>query len=218
MKVRRLRNDELCHYGTKGQKWGKRNYQNLDGTLTPAGRARYSKSGNSSWSGYGGSDDEEDMSDDNWFENKKKEMEEGFNNFKDTVNEHYENFTNSAKEDFEKTSRMERVRYNEKVAKSNEQYVKNALASAKKFTEESNRKMREQVANVEKTIDESVKTYGPIKSALKQPLQLFTTVVPAVTSAVDSGHYAKTAQKAKAKFRKETGVDHQYGRTKVKRR
>lgn len=218
MKVRRLKNDELYHYGTKGQKWGKRNYQNLDGTLTPAGRARYSKSGNSSLSGYGGSDDdEEDMSDDNWFENKKKEMEEGYENFKNSAKERFENFTNAVNENFEKESRMNRVRYNERVAKSREQYVKNVLASAKKYTEESNRKMREQVANVEKTIDESVKTYGPLKSALKQPLQLFTTVMPAVTSAVDSGHYAKTAQKAKAKFRKETGVDHQYGRTKVKR-
>ena len=31
----------LMHYGTKGQKWGLRKYQNPDGTLTPEGRARY---------------------------------------------------------------------------------------------------------------------------------------------------------------------------------
>lgn len=29
------------HYGTIGQKWGVRNYQNKDGSLTPAGRERY---------------------------------------------------------------------------------------------------------------------------------------------------------------------------------
>ena len=32
----------LTHYGVKGQKWGVRRYQNKDGTLTPAGRSRYS--------------------------------------------------------------------------------------------------------------------------------------------------------------------------------
>lgn len=34
--------DELYHHGIKGQKWGIRRYQNLDGSLTPAGRERYS--------------------------------------------------------------------------------------------------------------------------------------------------------------------------------
>lgn len=31
----------LMHYGVKGQKWGVRRYQNEDGTLTEAGKARY---------------------------------------------------------------------------------------------------------------------------------------------------------------------------------
>ena len=34
-------NDELMHYGIKGQKWGERRFQNEDGTLTPAGRKKY---------------------------------------------------------------------------------------------------------------------------------------------------------------------------------
>lgn len=41
MQVRRLREDELYHHGVKGQRWGIRRYQNPDGSLTEAGRARY---------------------------------------------------------------------------------------------------------------------------------------------------------------------------------
>lgn len=36
-------NGELYHHGIKGQKWGRRRYQNRDGTLTPAGKKRYGK-------------------------------------------------------------------------------------------------------------------------------------------------------------------------------
>lgn len=34
-------NNEIQHHGIKGQKWGRRRYQNKDGSLTPAGEKRY---------------------------------------------------------------------------------------------------------------------------------------------------------------------------------
>lgn len=33
--------DELCHYGVKGMKWGVRRYQNEDGSLTEEGKKKY---------------------------------------------------------------------------------------------------------------------------------------------------------------------------------
>ena len=38
-----MENDELYHHGIRGQRWGRRRYQNKDGSLTPAGKKRYDK-------------------------------------------------------------------------------------------------------------------------------------------------------------------------------
>ena len=40
----------LAHYGTKGQKWGQRRYQNQDGSLTPEGKIRYRQGGYADYS------------------------------------------------------------------------------------------------------------------------------------------------------------------------
>lgn len=40
-----MNNNELYHYGIRGMKWGVRRYQNADGSLTNAGKKRYSQEG-----------------------------------------------------------------------------------------------------------------------------------------------------------------------------
>lgn len=40
-------NLELTHWGIKGMKWGRRRYQNKDGSLTPEGKKRYADDDNS---------------------------------------------------------------------------------------------------------------------------------------------------------------------------
>lgn len=44
--AKQYRIDELVHHGIKGQKWGRRQYQNKDGSLTPAGKERYGTKSN----------------------------------------------------------------------------------------------------------------------------------------------------------------------------
>lgn len=41
------KSDELAHYGTKGQRWGTRHWQNYDGTFNQAGKERYFGTGKS---------------------------------------------------------------------------------------------------------------------------------------------------------------------------
>lgn len=48
-----MENGKLQHHGIKGMRWGRRRYQNHDGSLTPAGKQRYND----------GPDDVEQLSD-----------------------------------------------------------------------------------------------------------------------------------------------------------
>ena len=46
-------NNELAHYGIRGQKWGQRRFQNEDGSYTPEGRDRYRKTAGGPMRGMG---------------------------------------------------------------------------------------------------------------------------------------------------------------------
>lgn len=88
--------DELYHHGIKGQRWGVRRYQNEDGTLTVAGKKRYSK-------------------------NEIKEIQDNINDLKSqTINECnkklnktigvYKNYLKSMDEDINKTINDKKAR------------------------------------------------------------------------------------------------------------
>ena len=60
-------NQELTHWGIKGMKWGRRRYQNKDGSLTPEGKKRYGD----------GDGDESSESKDSYAEAKAKAIKSG---------------------------------------------------------------------------------------------------------------------------------------------
>jgi hypothetical protein len=76
---------ELKHFGLKGMKWGVRRFQNKDGSLTDAGKKRYSNTGELTGGGGGGGADEED-------EETKKKIEEAAKKAGMTVDEYRKKF------------------------------------------------------------------------------------------------------------------------------
>lgn len=78
----------LEHFGIKNMKWGIRRFQNKDGSLTDAGKKRYSKAGeNVVGGGGGGAPEEED-------EETKKKIEEAAKKAGMTVDEFRKKFAN----------------------------------------------------------------------------------------------------------------------------
>ena len=56
----------IAHYGIKGMHWGERRYQNVDGSLTDAGRSRYGITSRMRW----GEETRKAVSE--WYSNHKK--------------------------------------------------------------------------------------------------------------------------------------------------
>lgn len=79
------RSSELEHFGLKGMKWGVRRFQNKDGSLTEAGKQRYSNTGELTGGGGGGGAEEED-------EETKKKIEEAAKKAGMTVDEYRKKF------------------------------------------------------------------------------------------------------------------------------
>lgn len=79
------RSGELEHFGLKGMKWGVRRFQNKDGSLTEAGKQRYSNTGELDGGGGGGGAEEED-------EETKKKIEEAAKKAGMTVDEYRKKF------------------------------------------------------------------------------------------------------------------------------
>ena len=87
-----LTNNELCHHGILGQKWGIRRFQNSDGSYTSAGKERRRKSDSYS-------DDQkryESLRKKNYKELSTKEIEE-INRRENAVNQYSRNHQSAGK-------------------------------------------------------------------------------------------------------------------------
>ena len=102
----------LCHYGSKGMKWGQRRWQNEDGSLTPAGRVHY---------GYGQKMNDKDSNDSSVTRKVKKD----YNNLSD--------------EEFRSKYQVSKDIYRKRVNKYGDPYMNSPLAKAGKRLEEINK-------------------------------------------------------------------------------
>lgn len=87
-------NDSLEHFGVKGMKWGVRRYQNKDGSLTSAGKNRYSDGGQKKMTRKERKAERRRQEDlqrrqDEWDENVRKNWTKPYNAAADLFNEKY---------------------------------------------------------------------------------------------------------------------------------
>ena len=117
--------NELYHYGIKGQKWGVRRYQNLDGTLTPEGEKRYGRIFNGD-----GYSEEYQKRVDTLGSNFRKVADQWSNTLDDVYNERFDEFTNSKKKQINEGLK----KYRELSSKRSAIYSSIRVEEAKKRT------------------------------------------------------------------------------------
>ena len=103
----------LCHHGIKGQKWGIRRFQKKDGSLTPAGRKRYSENVEKAKTEMQGAKENA--------RNARREYDKAYNKYAYIpTKQNYANLTSKAKkmQDADAAYRLSKVDY--KVAKKDE--------------------------------------------------------------------------------------------------
>ena len=157
--------DELYHHGVKGQKWGRRRYQNEDGSLTSAGQ-RHRNSLAGGWHAYNAKlyDRDADMYERRADRNRamatmNRDMEATTNNklakYVYGVNaRHYENWENKARKAAEGDRFMAKAnRSAQEMANNRSESRKKVNSNIKKFT--SDRDSRKQFKNDVKTMGKS---------------------------------------------------------------
>lgn len=123
-------NNELYHYGIPGMKWGKRRYQNKDGSLTPAGEKRYARDAREK--GYGSFDSDSGV---HYKKNKKGREDLSFD------------ADRYAKEDFSRARNLanESSGLANKLKNANEKAIKNAPKAKMDLSNMTDKEMRDQI-------------------------------------------------------------------------
>lgn len=119
--------NELCHHGIKGQRWGVRRFQNEDGSLTNAGRKRYAVG------------DKMDTNDPNDSAVTRK------------VKRNYNEMTDK---EFMNRYKVSKKTYMKRVNKYGDPYTNSPLAKmGKKLTEQKQERRKKEVARIQEDID-----------------------------------------------------------------
>lgn len=164
-----MEDNYLAHHGTKGQKWGVRNYQNSDGSLTPLGRIHY---------GVG---------------EARKKLSSKTDQAKEAVKKKIKPSTEDLQEQYNKEldkNEQQRLKMAIKETKQNRSKDKYSVMTDEDINNEINRIQKElRLNDLRKQLEEAnnpKKENSPFKEALKNQVQKYATeaVGRAVGSAI----------------------------------